>query len=178
MLVQNSTCCGIHKFNKVTVPRVIFKADDATSMLRRPYPWMAKSKRRALTTSVAYYQKRSHCRGRASGMRIVLSCLKGWKLPPHLLHPTKPSSCIYVEKTPEQYCLGSHNSWKVWGNKWRAKINGKMLYNVRNPPEEREDLRIGGENIVTTRARIVIKSRENIFKNYSPQILPREDFFA
>ena len=53
-------------------------------------------------------------------------------------------------------------------NKWRAKINGKMLYNVRNPPEEREDLRIGGENIVTTRARIVIKSRENIFKNYSP----------
>ena len=73
-----------------------------------------------------------------------------------------------MEKTPEQYCLGSHNSWKVWGNKWRAKINEKMLYNVRNPPEEREDLRIGGENIVTTRARIVIKSRENIFKNYSP----------
>ena len=97
-----------------------------------------------------------------------MSCLKGWKLPPHLLHPTKPSSCIYVEKTPEQYCLGSHNSWKVWGNKWRDKINKKMLYNVRNPLEEREDLRIGGENTVTTRARIVIKFRENIFKNYSP----------
>ena len=97
-----------------------------------------------------------------------MSCLKGWKLPPHLLHPTKPYNCIYVEKTPEQYCLGSHNSWKVWGNKWRAKINKKMLYNVRNPLEEREDLRIGGENVVTTRARIVIKSRENIFKNYSP----------
>ena len=43
-----------------------------------------------------------------------------------------------------------------------------MLYNVRNPLEEREDLRIGGENTVTTRARIVIKFRENIFRNYSP----------
>jgi len=33
-------------------------------------------------------------------------------------------------------------------NKWRAKINRKRLYNVRNPPEEREDLRIGGEYTV------------------------------
>ena len=33
-------------------------------------------------------------------------------------------------------------------NKWRAKINRKRLYNVRNAPEEREDLRIGGENTV------------------------------
>ena len=55
-------------------------------------------------------------------------------------------------------------------NKWRAKINGKRLYNVRSPPEERKDLRIGGENTIATRTRIVIKSRENIFKNYSPWI--------
>ena len=63
-------------------------------------------------------------------------------------------------------------------NKWRAKINGKRLYIVRNPPEEREDLRISGENTVATRTIIVIKSRENVFKNYSPRILPRKDFFA
>lgn len=63
-------------------------------------------------------------------------------------------------------------------NKWRAKINGKRLYNVRNPPEEMKDLRIGGENTVAIRTRTVIKSRENIFKNYSPWILPRKDFFA
>ena len=157
-----------YKFNKITVPRVISEVEDATSMPRRPYPQMARPKMRALTTSVTHCQRRLHYRGRVSRRRSVLSFLKGWKLPPHLLHPTKPYNCIYVEKTPEQYCLGSHNSWKVWGNKWRDKINKKMLYNVRNPLEEREDLRIGGENTVTTRARIVIKFRENIFKNYSP----------
>ena len=115
-----------------------------------------------LTTSVVHYHKRSHSRGKASRRRSVLSCLKGWKLPPYLLHPTKPSNCIYVKKIPEQCYLGSHNSQKVWGNvwwdkhsrvayvinKWRAKINRKRLYNVRNPLEEREDLRIGGENTV------------------------------
>ena len=103
-----------------------------------------------LTTSVVHYHKRSHSRGKASRRRSVLSCLKGWKLPPYLLHPTKPSNCIYVKKTLEQCYLGSRNSRKVWGNvwwdkhsrvayvinKWRAKINRKRLYNVRNPPEE------------------------------------------
>ena len=115
-----------------------------------------------LTTSVVHYHRRSHSRGKASRRRSVLSCLKGWKLPPYLLHPTKPSNYIYVKKTPEQCYLGSRNPQKVWGNiwwdkhsrvayvinKWRAKINRKRLYNVRNPLEEREDLRIGGENTV------------------------------
>ena len=115
-----------------------------------------------LTTSVVHYHRRSHCRGKASRRRSVLSCLKGWKLQPHLLHPTKPSGCIYVNKTPEQCYLGSRNSQKVKGNVWwdkysrvayiinkrRAKINRKRLYNIKNPPEEKEDLRIGGENIV------------------------------
>ncbi|KAK9993935.1 hypothetical protein SO802_023638 [Lithocarpus litseifolius] len=31
---------------------------------------MAKLKRQALTTSVAHYQRRSHCRGRASGRSL------------------------------------------------------------------------------------------------------------
>ena len=115
-----------------------------------------------LTTSVVHYHRRSHSRGNASRRRSVLSCLKEWKLPPYLLHPTIPSNCIYVKKTSEQCYLGSRNSRKVWGNvwwdkhlrvayvinKWRVKINRKMLSNVRNPQEEREDLRIGGENTV------------------------------
>ena len=119
------------------MPRVIYEAEDATSMPRRPYPRMARPRRRALTTSMTHYQRRLHCRGRASGR-----------------------SSIYVI------------------NKWRAKINRKRLYNVRNPLEERKDLRINGENIVAIRIGIVIKSRENIFKNYFPWILPRKDFFA
>ena len=57
-------------------------------------------------------------------------------------------------------------------------MNKKRIYNVRNPPEERNDLRIYGENTVATRTGIVIKYRENIFKNYFPWILPRKDFFA
>ena len=57
-------------------------------------------------------------------------------------------------------------------------MNKKRLYNVRNPPEERNDLRIDGENTIATRTGIVIKYRENIFKNYFPWILPRKDFFA
>ena len=77
--------------------------------------------------SMTHYQRRLHCRGRASWRRSV-------------------------------YVI----------NKWRAKINGKRLYNVRNPPEERKDLRIDGENTVSIRIGIVIKSRENIFKNYFP----------
>lgn len=98
------------------MPLVISEVEDATLILRRPYPRMARLRRQALTTSVTHYQRRLHCKGRVSGRRSVLSCLKGWKLPLHLLHPTKLYGCIYIEKTPEQCYLGSHNSQKVWGN--------------------------------------------------------------
>ena len=40
-------------------------------------------------------------------------------------------------------------------------------------------LRIGRKKkIVALRTIIIIKFKRNIFKNYSPQILPRNDFFA
>ena len=65
------------------------------------------------------------------------------------MYPTKPLGRIYVEKTPEQCYLGCRNSQKTWGasngtntqvmafiiKKWKAKINGKQPYNVRDPPE-------------------------------------------
>ena len=34
------------------------------------------------------------------------------------------------------------------------------------------------KKIVALRTIIIIKFKRNIFKNYSPQILPRNDFFA
>ena len=34
---------------------------------------------------------------------------------------------IYVEKTPEQYCLGNHNSQKVRGGVWWDKYSSNNL---------------------------------------------------
>ena len=69
--------CGIQKFNKVTVPRVISKAKKADAVPRRPYPRTARLGRRALAMSMRHYQRSSHCRGRASERGLVLTCLKG-----------------------------------------------------------------------------------------------------
>ena len=60
---------------------------------------------------------------------------------------SKPFGRIFVENTPEQYCLGYHNSQKArevsdetntqvvaqMTNKCRIKIVQKELYNVRDP---------------------------------------------
>ena len=43
----------------------------------------------------------------------------------------------------------------------------------------KRNLRISRKKkIVALRTIIIIKFKRNIFKNYSPQILPRNDFFA
>ena len=65
-------------------------------------------------------------------------------------------------------------------NKWRDKISQKKLYNVRDPPGMGGEvhLRICRKNTIAQRIEIVIKSKKNIFKNYSPWTLPRKDFFA
>ena len=96
------------------------------------------------------------------------------------MHLTKLPSHIYVEKTPEQCCLGCHNSQKTWEGIWWDKhsssglhnqqIEGqKRLYNVRDPPG------IGGgssenwkESTVVLRTQIVFKFERNIIKNYPP----------
>jgi len=62
-------------------------------------------------------------------------------------------------------------------NKWRAKINQRRLYNERDPPGTGIHEEIGRENIVATRTEIVSKFKRNIFKDHSPRILPRKDFF-
>ena len=63
-------------------------------------------------------------------------------------------------------------------NKWMVKISQKRLYNVRDPPRMRGGSSKNLKSIVTQRTKIVIKSKKNILKNYFPQTLPRENFFA
>ena len=50
-------------------------------------------------TLVARHQGKLYYRERVSEKGLALTWLKGWWMPPHLMHPTKPSDCIYVEKT-------------------------------------------------------------------------------
>ena len=65
-------------------------------------------------------------------------------------------------------------------NKWMVKISQKRLYNVRDPLGMGGEvhLRICRKKIVAQRIEIVITSKKNIFKNYSPRTLSRNDFFA
>ena len=63
-------------------------------------------------------------------------------------------------------------------NKWMVKISQKRLYNVRDPPRMRGGSFENLKSIVTQRTKIVIKSKKNILKNYSPRTLPRKDFFT
>ena len=63
-------------------------------------------------------------------------------------------------------------------NKLRVKISQKRLYNVRDPPRMRGGSSENLKSIVTQRTEIVIKFKKNVLKNYSPQTLPRKNFFA
>ena len=62
-------------------------------------------------------------------------------------------------------------------NKWRAKISQMRLYNERDPPGTGIHEEIGKENTVAIRIEIASKFKKNIFKDHSPQILLRKDFF-
>ena len=61
-------------------------------------------------------------------------------------------------------------------NKLREKISQRRLYNERDPLGTGIHEEIGRENIVAIRTEIVSKFKKNIFKDHSPQILPRKDF--
>ena len=50
--------CGVHKFNKGIMPRVIPKAEEANTVPRSTCAKMVKPERRAIATSRAYYQRR------------------------------------------------------------------------------------------------------------------------
>ena len=51
--------------------------------------------------------------------------------------------------------------------------------NIRKKdPLQGGDWRIGGENTVALRIVIVIKSKRDMYKNYSSRTLPRKVFFA
>ena len=48
---------------------------------------------------------------------------------------------------------------------------------MRDPPRK-VGQKIYRENTVALRTATVIKSKKNIFKNYSPKTLPRKNFYA
>ena len=107
------------------------------------------------------------------------------------MHLTKLPGRIYVEKTLKQCCFGCRNSQKTWEvsdgtstqlvaciiNKWRAKINQRRLYNVRDPLGiEGSSSKNWKESTIALRTEIVFKFERNIIKNYPPQTLTEEEF--
>ena len=85
------------------------------------------------------------------------------------------SPCTQTVK-PRGATLGRRSFREGVINKWRARINLKRIYNVRDPPEKK-DWKICWENIVVTRTEIVSKFKRNILKDHYPQILSRKAFF-
>ena len=71
LLINNN--CGIKKFNKVIMPRVIPEPEEANVVPRRPYTRTVRPERRAMATSMAHYQRGPHCRGRASERGLALT---------------------------------------------------------------------------------------------------------
>ena len=55
-----NSICGVQKFNKVIMSRVIPKAEEAMTVPRSPYTQMVKLERRAIATSRARYQRGGH----------------------------------------------------------------------------------------------------------------------
>ena len=110
---------GYRNSSNVIAPHVIPIAEKDCYLAEEATPLNCKS------TSIARHQRRSYYTERASGKGLALTWLKSWWLPPHLMHPTKPPDCIYVEKNPEQCCLGYRDSQEDWdcysATKWFEK---------------------------------------------------------
>ena len=71
-LVFGNRRCGVQKFSKVITPRVIPKAEEANTISRSPYTQMVRSERRAMATSMTYYGRGPHYRGRDLGRGLAL----------------------------------------------------------------------------------------------------------
>ena len=54
-MASSNASCGIHKFNKVIMPRVIPEAEEANAVPRRPYTQMVRLERQVMAMSMAYY---------------------------------------------------------------------------------------------------------------------------
>ena len=114
---------GYENSNNVIAPRVIPMAKEDCYPTEKATPSDCKS------TSIECHQRRSYYIERVSRKGLVLTWLKRWWLPPHLMHSTKPLGCIYVEKIPEQCCLDCRDSQGDWNcysaTKWFEKIKGR-----------------------------------------------------
>ena len=65
---------GHYAEEKGTLTRVILEAEEANAISRRPYARTIRPKRRAMSTSMAHYQRGgAHCRGRASERGLALT---------------------------------------------------------------------------------------------------------
>ena len=65
--------CRVQKFNKVIMPHVIPKVEEANTVPRSPYTQIIRSKRRAMATSMAYYKRGPHYKGRVSRKGLALT---------------------------------------------------------------------------------------------------------
>ena len=113
---------GYRNSSNVIAPHVIPIAKKDCYLAEEATPSNCKS------TSIACHQRRSYCTERVSGKGLALTWLKSWWLPSHLMHSTKPHGYIYVEKIPEQCCLGCRDSQGDWNcysaTKWFDKKKG------------------------------------------------------
>ena len=73
--------------------------------------------------------------------------------------------------------MGQVLKWCIERSTNGKKTLPRELYNRRDPPKGRGH-KICKENIVVLRKIIVIKAKGNIFKNDSPQTLPRKNLCA
>ena len=114
---------GYRNSSNVIAPHVIPIAKKDCYLAKEATPSNCKS------TSIACHQRRSYCTKRVSRKGLALTWLKSWWLPSHLMHSTKPPSYIYVEKIPEQCCLGCRDSQGDWNcysaTKWFEKKKGR-----------------------------------------------------
>ena len=55
------------------MPHVIPKVEEANTVSRSPYTQIIRSKRRAMATSMAYYKRGPHYKGRVSRKGLALT---------------------------------------------------------------------------------------------------------
>ena len=77
-------------------------AEESIAKLRRPHARTIRPHQWHITRGGPTIKKKLR-RGASPNMT------EGLVAAPHLMHPTKPYGCIYVENTSEQYCLGRRN---------------------------------------------------------------------
>ena len=115
---------GSKNLNKVFVLRVMPMTEEAIIAQRRSHARIIRPRKWHITKWGHIIEKElpRGGEGEGGGGELTLIWLKRWWLPSHLMHPTKPPGCIYVEKILKQYCLGCPDLQRadegVWWDKY------------------------------------------------------------